>query len=100
MPTTDLRISDHSIKHYFSKKSETGRTNYQIFRGHDHVLEIRLLEKSARHDFIIARHKNHEKSSAVHVFRAVSLLDKKILTTRIAIGRQRFWKMSTAQHNL
>jgi hypothetical protein len=24
--------------------------------GHDHLLEIRLLEKSARHDFIIARH--------------------------------------------
>jgi hypothetical protein len=44
--------------------------------------------------------KNHEKSSAVRVFRAVSLLDKKILTARIAIGRQRFWKMSTAQHNL
>ena len=24
--------------------------------GHDHLLEIRLLKKSARHDFIIARH--------------------------------------------
>jgi hypothetical protein len=24
--------------------------------GHDHLLELRLLEKSARHDFIIARH--------------------------------------------
>jgi hypothetical protein len=24
--------------------------------GHDHLLEIRLLEKSAQHDFIIARH--------------------------------------------
>ena len=44
--------------------------------------------------------KNHEKSSAVRVFRAVSLLDKKILTARIAFGRQRFWKMSTARHNL
>ncbi len=30
--------------------------------------------------------KNHEKSSAVRVFRAVSLLDKKILTARISIG--------------
>ena len=44
--------------------------------------------------------KNHEKSSAVCVFRAVSLLDKKILTARIAIGQQRFWKMSTARRNL
>ncbi len=44
--------------------------------------------------------KNHEKSSAVRVFWAVSLLDKKILTAQIAIGRQRFWKMSTARHNL
>ena len=25
--------------------------------GHNHLLEIRLLEKSARHDFIIARHR-------------------------------------------
>ncbi len=41
-----------------------------------------------------------QKSSAVHVFRAVSLLDKKISTTQIANGRQRFWKMSTARHNL
>ena len=41
----------------------------------------------------------NQKSSAVHVFRAVSLLDKKILSARIAIGRQRFWKMSTARHN-
>ena len=24
--------------------------------GHDHLLEIRLLEKSARHNFIIAQH--------------------------------------------
>ncbi len=36
--------------------------------------------------------KNHEKSSAVRVFRAVSLLDKKILTARIAIGRKGFEK--------
>jgi hypothetical protein len=84
--------------------------------GHDHLLEIRLLEKSARHDFIIARHHSSnnifscqllenqkskiEKSSAVRVFRAVSLLDKKILTARIAFAQQRFWKMSTARHNL
>ncbi len=26
--------------------------------GHDHLLEIRLLEKSARHNFIIARHRS------------------------------------------
>ena len=26
--------------------------------GHDHLLELRLLEKSARHDFIIARHRS------------------------------------------
>ena len=29
-----------------------------MFRGHDHLLEIRLLEKSARHNFIIARHRS------------------------------------------
>jgi hypothetical protein len=79
--------------------------------GHDHLLEIRLLKKSARHNFIIARHHSskchffcqlleNQKLSAVRVFRAVSLLDKKILTARIAIGGQRFWKMSTARHNL
>ncbi len=44
--------------------------------------------------------KNHEKSSVSRVFRAVSLLDKKILTARIAFGRQSFLKMSTARHNL
>ncbi len=42
----------------------------------------------------------NQNSSAVRVFQAVSLLDKKILTARIAIGQQRFWKMSTALHNL
>ena len=79
--------------------------------GHDHLLEIRLLEKSARHNFSFAQHHSskchffcqlleNQKSSAVRVFRAVSLLDKKILTARIAIARQRFWKMSTARHNL
>ncbi len=26
--------------------------------GHDHLLEMRLLKKSARHDFIIARHRS------------------------------------------
>jgi hypothetical protein len=29
-----------------------------ILRGHDHLLEIRLLKKSACHDFIIARHRS------------------------------------------
>ncbi len=42
----------------------------------------------------------NQKSSAVRVFRAVSLLDKKIMTARIATGRQKFWKISTARHNL
>ncbi len=42
----------------------------------------------------------NQKSSTVLVFRAVSLFDKKILTARIATGRQRFCKMSTARHNL
>ena len=72
--------------------------------GHDHLLEIRLLKKSARHNFIIARHrssnnifscqllKNHEKSSAVRVFRAVSLLDKKVTTARIALLDKGFGK--------
>jgi hypothetical protein len=44
--------------------------------------------------------KNHEKSSAVRVFQAVSLLDKKISTVRKSNARQRWWKMSTARHNL
>jgi hypothetical protein len=26
--------------------------------GHDHLLELQLLKKSARHDFIIARHRS------------------------------------------
>ena len=43
---------------------------------------------------------DNQKISAVRVFRAVSLLDKKISTAQIANGRQRFWKMSTAGHNL
>ncbi len=32
------------------------KLSVEIFLGHDHLLEIRLLKKSARHDFIIARH--------------------------------------------
>ena len=43
---------------------------------------------------------DNQKISAVRVFRAVSLLDKKISSARIANGRERFWKMSTAQQNL
>jgi hypothetical protein len=39
----------------------------------------------------------NQKSSAVPVFQAVSLLDKKIITARIVTGQQRFWKMSTAR---
>jgi hypothetical protein len=42
----------------------------------------------------------NQKSSAVRVFQAVSLLDKKLLTAQIATGRLKFWKMSTARHNL
>ena len=43
---------------------------------------------------------DNQKISAILVFQAVSLLDKKISTARIANGQQRFWKMSTARHNL
>ncbi len=79
--------------------------------GHNQLLEICLLEKSARHDFIIARqHSSNnyfscqllESSSSlgINLIRAVSLLVKKISTARIANGRQRWWKMSTARHNL
>ena len=64
--------------------------------GHGELLELRLLEKSAQHDFIIARHHSskwqkkwkmvdNQKISAVRVFRAVSLLDKKVSTARIAL---------------
>ncbi len=35
-----------------TSKSDFSNTKW----GHDHLLEIRLLEKSALHDFIIARH--------------------------------------------
>ena len=37
---------------------------------------------------------DNQKISAVRVFRAVSLLDKKILTARIAFGRQIFSKIN------
>ena len=33
-------------------------SKHMVFKGHDHLLELRLLEKSARHDFIIARHRS------------------------------------------
>ena len=67
--------------------------------------------KNGRHNLSFARHHSskchlfcqlveNKKSSAIHVFQAVSLLDKKILTAQIVTGRQRFWKMSTARHNL
>jgi hypothetical protein len=39
----------------------------------------------------------HRKSSAVRVFRAVSLLDKKILTAQIATGQQRFMFISISE---
>jgi hypothetical protein len=66
--------------------------------GHNHLLKIRLLEKSARHDFIIARHRSSnnifscqllESSLGINLIRAVSLLVKKILTARIATARQK-----------
>ncbi len=71
--------------------------------GHGELLELRLLEKSARQDFIIARHHSskwqkkwkmvdNQKISAVHVFRAVSLLDKKVTTARIALLDKGFGK--------
>ena len=31
---------------------------YVVEMGHGELLELRLLEKSARHDFIIARHRS------------------------------------------
>ncbi len=43
---------------------------------------------------------DNQKIYAVRVFQAVSLLDKKISTAQISNGRQKFWKMSTAPHNL
>jgi hypothetical protein len=84
------------------------------FSGHDHLLEIRLLKDlldtilllldtvRAIIFFLVncSKIKNHEKSSAVRLFRAVSLLDKKISTVRKSYARQRWWKMSTARHNL
>ncbi len=32
--------------------------NVLVHAGHDHLLELRLLEKSARHGFIITRHRS------------------------------------------
>ena len=74
-----------------------------VLMGHDQLLEICLLKKSARHNFSFARHHSskchffcqlleNQKSSAVRVFRAVSLLDKKILTARIVFGQQKYGK--------
>ncbi len=79
--------------------------------GHDQLLEICLLKKTGRHNFIIARqHSSNNyfscqlvessQSLGINWIQAVSLLVKKISTARIANGRQRFWKMSTARHNL
>jgi hypothetical protein len=50
--------------------------------------------------FLSTARKSKIMKNHLPYIRAVSLLDKKILTARIAIGRQRFWKMSTARHNL
>jgi hypothetical protein len=44
-----LRISDHSIKHYFSKLSETGNANYQIFR----VLNLKQVKQIPRLRFLL-----------------------------------------------
>ncbi len=43
------------IEAYYDSWS-TSEHKQLLLMGHDHLLEIRLLEKSARHDFIIARH--------------------------------------------
>jgi hypothetical protein len=55
--------------------------------GHDHLLEIRLLEKSARHDFIIARH----RSSGGELLE-MRLLDSHLLDT--------FGSKSIARHGI
>ena len=39
-------------------KNQSYYLNPIFFMGHDHLLELRLLKKSARHDFIIARHRS------------------------------------------
>ncbi len=38
-----------------------------IFSGHGELLELRLLEKSARHDFIIARHHSSNNNISCHL---------------------------------
>jgi hypothetical protein len=38
------------------KKTYIYHSNRLNYGGHGELLELRLLEKSARHDFIIARH--------------------------------------------
>ena len=89
------------------RKNEVGFLPTQPLMGHDQLLKICLLKKTGRLNFSFAQHHSskchffcqlveNKKSSAIRVFRAVSLLNKKILTARIVTGRQRFWKMSTA----
>jgi hypothetical protein len=41
------------------------RENYK--KGHGELLELRLLEKSARHDFIIARHHSSNNIFSCHL---------------------------------
>jgi hypothetical protein len=46
----DVKFLSIFIEQFFPQKE------YVNILGHDHLLEIRLLKKSARHNFIIARH--------------------------------------------
>ena len=45
-------------KHFNNDKVGSFIGGIEINTGHGELLELRLLEKSARHDFIIARHRS------------------------------------------
>ena len=53
-----------------------------------------MSKKTGRKSKIICR------TCIENCLQAVSLLDKIIMTAQIATGQQKFWKMSTARHNL
>jgi hypothetical protein len=50
-------------------------TGFQTYSGHDHLLEIRLLEKSARHDFSFARHHSSNNYFFVNCSNPVNLCE-------------------------
>ncbi len=41
---------------FLKHEEKSSKTVWPLQMGHDHLLEIRLLEKSARHNFTIAQH--------------------------------------------